>query len=156
MAILDRSLLAILGGGLLTILDRGLMLDWDWLSILGIATSCGNRNICNRLRSIGCICEVRSSVDRLSDTILLVGELGTSVDRVLVLVGQVIGQRVQITASGERDLGSMVDTLSVAVVMDLPGCKSSNVSIILEGLWIMEIECETYWLGQKSRRTSCR
>lgn len=156
MAILDRSLLAILGGGLLTILDRGLMLDWDWLSILGIATSCGNRNICNRLRSIGCTSKVRSSVDRLSDTILLVGELGTSIDRVLALVGQVIGQRVQITASGERYLGSMVDTLSVAVVMDLPGCKSSNVSIILEGLWIMEIECETYWLGQKSRRTSCR
>lgn len=160
--VLDRSpvlgwnLLAILGGSLLTILERSLILDWDWLAILSIATACGHWDICNRLCSVGCIREVRSSVDRLSDTILLVGELGTSTDGVLLLVGQVIGQRVQITASSERNLGSMVNTLSLAVVVDLPGYKRSNVSIILEELWVMEIECGTYWLGQRSGRTSCR
>lgn len=160
--VLDRSLilgwnlLAILGGSLLTILDRSLILDWDWLSILGRATAHGKRDICNRLCSVGCIRGVCSSINRLSDTILLPGELGASIDGVLLLVGQVIRQSVQITASSERNLGSMVDTLSFAVVVDLPGYKRSNVSIILEKLWMMEIECETYWLGQRSRTTSCR
>lgn len=154
LTILHWNLLTILDGSL--VLDRGLVLAWNLLAILSIATACGHWDICNRLCSVGCIREVRSSVDSLSDTILLVGELGTSTDGVLLLVGQVIGQRVQITASSERNLGSMVNTLSLAVVVDLPGYKRSNVSIILEELWVMEIECGTYWLGQRSGRTSCR
>lgn len=138
LTILHWSLLAVLDRGLildrdwLVILDRSLVLDRSLLAILGRATVCGNRDICNRLCPVGCIRGVRSSVDRLSDTILLVGELGASIDGVLVLVGQVVRQRVQITASIERNLGSVVNTLSHAVVMDLPGCRS-NVSIILEG-----------------------
>lgn len=119
---------------MLTILDRSLILDWNWLAILGRAAARGNRDICNRLCSVGCIKGVRSSINRLSDTILLPGELGASIDGVLLLVGQVIRQGVQITASSERNLGSMVDTLSLAVVVDLPGYKRSNVSIILERL----------------------
>lgn len=154
LTILHWNLLTILDGSL--VLDRSLVLAWNLLAILSIATACGHWDICNRLCSVGCIREVRSSIDSLSDTIRLVGELGTSTDGVLLLVGQVIGQRVQITASSERSLGSMVNTLSLAVVVDLPGYKRSNVSIILEELWVMEIECGTYWLGQRSGRTSCR
>ena len=141
LTILHWNLLAVLNGNLLAILDRSRVLNWclvldrSLLSILGIVTACRNRDIRNRLRPISCIREVRSSVDRLSGTIFLVGELGTSVDGVLVLVSQVIGQRVQITASIERNLGSVIDTLSLAVVMDLPGCKSSNVSMTLTGSW---------------------
>ena len=133
LAILHWNLLAVLDGKWLVGRGWGLVLNRNLLAILGIAIACGNRDICNRLCSVGCIRGFGSSVDRLGDATLLAAELGPSVDGVLLLVGQVIAKCVQITASVERNLGGVVDTLSLTVVVDLPGYRRRNVSIILGG-----------------------